>query len=336
MSHQIPPAAQMMQFVMGSWVSQIVGAGARLAVADHLAAGAKTAEEVAQRAGANPDAVFRLMRALASLGIFTMSGREFSLTPLGETLRADVSGSMRAFAIAETDHVHWQSWGRFPNAIKEGRKMSAEAVGMEPWEYYAKHPQDAEQFSRAMSGISGLATAPVLASYEFSAKAKLVDVGGAHGALLRGILEKYPASTGVLFDLPHVVEGSKNEIERLGLGGRVEVVGGDFFKQVPAGGDIYLLKHVLHDWDDAKCVSILETVKKAMKPTSRVLVVEFALPEDATPSPAHFMDLNMLVMLDGRERSPAQYGALFADAGLRLSRFIPTPSPMGIAEAVLA
>jgi SAM-dependent methyltransferase len=214
--------------------------------------------------------------------------------------------------------------------------MSADALGMEPWEYYAKHPEDAQHFSRAMSGISGLATGPVLASYDFSAALKVVDVGGAHGALLRGILEKYPKATGVLFDLPHVVEGSKKEVERAGLAGRVETVGGDFFKEVPAGGDLYLLKHILHDWDDAKSVAILQTVRKAMKPTSKALVVEFPLPEDASPSPAHLMDLNMLVMLDGRERTPAQYGALFAKAGLRLSRFIPTPSPIGIAEAVPA
>ena len=141
-AHVLPPAAQMMQFVMGSWVSQAVGAGARLAIADHLAAGAKTAEEVAKRAEASPDAVYRLMRALASLGVFTMSGSEFSLTPLGEMLRSDVPGSMRSIAIAETDRPHWQSWGLFPKAIKEGRKMSTEAVGMEAWEYYAKHPED--------------------------------------------------------------------------------------------------------------------------------------------------------------------------------------------------
>jgi hypothetical protein len=204
------------------------------------------------------------------------------------------------------------------------------------WEYYAKHPEDGEHFSRAMSGLSGQATGPALASYDFSAALKLVDVGGAHGALLRGILDKYRQASGVLFDLPHVVEGSKKEVERAGLAGRIEVVGGDFFKEVPAGGDIYLLKHILHDWDDTRCLAILETVKKAMKPTSKALIVEFVLPEDATPSPAHLIDLNMLVLLDGRERTPTQYGALFEKAGLRLSRFIPTPGPVGIAEAVAA
>jgi hypothetical protein len=276
------------------------------------------------------------MRALASLGIFTMSGSEFALTPLGETLRTDVPGSMRGIAIAETDEPHWKSWGMFPKAIKEGRKMSAEALGTEVWDYYAKHPADAQEFSRAMTSISGMATGPVLASYDFTAATKLVDVGGAHGALLRGILEKHPQASGMLFDLPHVAESAKKVVESAGLAGRVEVVSGDFFKEVPADADIYLLKHILHDWDDAKSVAILETIKKAMKPTSKILVVEFALPHDATPSPAHFMDLNMLVMLDGRERTSEQYGALFAKAGLRMSRFIQTPSPIGIAEAVLA
>ena len=171
---------------------------------------------------------------------------------------------------------------------------------------------------------------------DFSAASKLVDVGGAHGALVGAIVQKYPQATGIIVDLPHVVAGTKPAIEARGLAGRIEVMGGDFFKEVPSGGDIYLLKHILHDWNDEKCVSILENVRKAMKPTSKVLVVEFALPENATPSLAHLMDLNMLVMLDGRERTKDQYGALFAKAGLRLSRFIPTPSPMGIAEAVLA
>jgi len=336
MRNEVPASAQMMQFVMGSWVSQAVGAGARLGIADHVAAGAKTAEDVAQRVGASPDAVFRLMRALASLGLFTVSGRDFSLTALGETLRADVPGSMRDFAIAETDHPHWQGWGLFPKAIKEGRKVVVDAIGMDGWEYYAKHPEDGEQFSRSMWGLSGQATGPVLASFDFSAALKIVDVGGAHGALLLGILDKYRQASGVLFDLPHVIEGSKREVERAGLAGRVEVVGGDFFKEVPAGGDIYLLKHILHDWDDAKCLVILETVKKAMKPTSKALVVECALPEDATPSPAHLLDLSMFVLLDGRERTPTQYGALFEKAGLRLSRFIATPGPIGIAEAVVA
>ena len=335
-THDLPPPAQMLQFVMGSWVAQCIGAAARLDLADHLASGSKNAAELATLSGANADAVFRLMRALASIDVFSMAGDRFSLTPLGETLRTRVPGSMRNIAIMETDEAHWLSWGKFSDSIRRGRKMSAEALKMEVWEYYAQHPTDGEQFSRAMTDISGLAIGPVLSGYDFSAASRLVDVGGAHGSLLMAILQKHSTASGVLFDLPQVTSGSKVAVEKQGMTSRVEIVGGDFFKEVPAGGDVYLLKHILHDWDDARCVSILTNIRTAMKPGAKILVVEFALPGTAAPSPAHYMDLNMLVMLDGRERTADQYGALFKQAGLKLSKFIPTPSPIGLVEAVAA
>ena len=331
---ELPPPIQMLQMIMGSWVAQAVGTTARLGIADHIAAGTRTAEEIAKRAEANPDAVFRMMRALASIGVFTMSGNEFGLTPVGETLRSDVPGSVRWFAIAETDRAHWQTWGMFPRAVKEGRKMSSEALGMEVWDYYREHPDDAEAFSRAMTSASDMATGAVLSSYDFSGAATIADIGGAHGALLQGILADNPQATGVLFDLPHVIEGAKAAIAKTNLGSRITTVSGDFFEGVPAGADIYLLKHIIHDWNDEKSIAILASVKKAMKPTSKVLVIDFALPHDATPSIAHFVDLNMLVMLDGRERTAEQFAALFAKAGLRQSRFIPTFAPVGIAEGV--
>lgn len=335
-SHQLPPPAQMMQLVMGSWVSQCVGAAARLNLADHLATGPKTAAELAQLASADADAVYRLARALASLGVFSLAGDRFSLTPLGETLRSGVPGSMRNIAIAETDDAHWLTWGRFTDAIRQGRKMSTEVLKMEPWDYYAKHPADGEQFSRAMTDISGLAIEAVLSGYDFPNQGRVVDVGGAHGSLLAAVLKKYSTLQGALFDLPHVVAAAKPTLEKQGLSASIEIVGGDFFKAVPANGDVYLLKHILHDWNDERSVGILRSVRAAMKPGARLLVVEFSLPKDATPAPGHLMDLNMLVMLDGRERTTEQYGALFAQAGLRLSRFIPTHGPLGLFEAVAA
>jgi hypothetical protein len=334
--HALPPSAQMMQFVTASWVSQCVGAAARLNLADHLASGPKTADELAQLSGANPDAVFRLMRALASLDVFAMNETRFSLTPLGETLRSGVPGSMRNIAIAETDTAHWLTWGHFTDAIKTGKKMVKAALQMEAWDYYGKHPEDAEQFSRAMTDISGLAIEPVLSSYDFSWVNKVVDVGGAHGALLGAVLHKVPQASGILFDLPQVTGGSKAAIDQAGLASRVEVVSGDFFKEVPAGADLYLLKHILHDWDDAHSVTILKNIRAGMKPTSKILIVEFALPNGADPTPAHFMDLNMLVMLDGRERTPEQYRALLERANLRLGRVVPTKSPIGLVEALPA
>jgi hypothetical protein len=332
MSAELPFPMQMMQMVMGAWVAQAVSAAAHLALADHLAAGPLDASALAEKSGASADGVHRLMRALSSIGVFKMEGATFSLTPLGETLRSGVPGSMRNIVLAETDTAHWLSWGKFPQAIKEGRKMTIEALGTEPWDYYAKHPADGEQFSRAMGDISGLAIEPVLATYDFGYAGTIVDVGGAHGALLAAMLAKKPDAKGILFDLPNTVATAKGAIAAKGLSDRVEIVGGDFFKEVPKGGDLYLLKHILHDWDDAECVAILKCVRAAMKPTSKVVVVEFALADQAPP-PAHFMDLNMLVMLSGRERTAEQYGALFAKAGLKMDRFLPTPSPIGICEA---
>jgi SAM-dependent methyltransferase len=337
MAHSdLPPTAQMLQFVMGSWLSQCVGAAARLGIADQLANGPKTAEELARASGANGDAVFRVLRALASVGVFELAHERFSLTPLGETLRAGVPGSVRNFAIAETDPAHWATWGRFTSAVRQGRKMSRDALGMEIWEYYAQHPEDGDQFSRAMSDLSGMTSSALLATYDFAGASRIVDVGGAHGALLAAILRAQPRATGVLFDLPNVAQSARTHWEGSELAGRVEIVGGDFFKALPAGGDVYLLKHILHDWDDAHALSILKNVRAAAKPGSKLLVVEFALPKSAEPSPAHFIDLNMLVVLDGRERTEEQYAALLEQAGFRLARFLPTPGPVAISEAVLA
>lgn len=336
MGMELPPQAQVLQFIMGPFVSQAIGAVARLGVADQLAKGAKSAAELAPLVSANSDALHRVMRALASVGFFTMSGERFALTPVGEVLRSDVPGSMRNMAMAETDHAHWATWGRFPDAVRTGRKMSREALGEDAWDYYASHPEDGKQFSRAMADISAMALQPVLAGFDFTGASTIVDVGGAHGALLAGVLAEYPNAKGVLVDLPHIVASAKDVLAAQGLASRVTTVPGDFFKEIPSGGDVYLLKHILHDWDDAHCVTILKNIRRAMKPTSKLLVVELALPETAEPSPAHFMDLNMLVMLDGRERTAKEYGALFAKADLKLAKFSPTMSPLGLAEAIPA
>lgn len=336
MAHELPPPARMLHIIMGPWMAQAAGAVARLGVADQLAAGPRSAAELAALVGANADALHRVMRALASIGVFALAGDRFTLTPLGETLRSNVPGSMRNMVIAETDHPHWASWGRFAESVKSGRRTSRDALGMEVWEYYGKHRDDGAQFSRAMSDISSMAIGPVLHGFDFAGAAQIVDVGGAHGALLAAVLAEHPQARGVLFDLPEVVAAAQPSLAARGLGERVTTVGGDFLKAVPAGGDVYLLKHILHDWDDARAVAILGNIRAAMKPTSRLLIVELALPESAEPSPAHFMDLNMLVMLDGRERTPSEYAALLAQAGLRLTRFSPTASPVGLAEAVPA
>lgn len=333
MAHELPPPAAMFQMVMGLWVSQAIGAAARLGVADHLVTGNRTAAELAPLVGADADALHRLLRALASVGVFSMQGRAFGLTPLGHTLRTGVPGSMRNIAAAETDAAHWQSWGRFTDAIKAGRSTVREALGMEIWEYYATHPDDSAQFSRAMQDVSGIAIEPVLNGYSFPPAGHIVDVGGAHGALLRAILAHVPGAKGTLFDLPHVIESARPVVAESPVRDRLTLTPGSFFEQVPTGGDVYLLKHIIHDWNDTESIRILRAVRDAMAGSARLLIVEMLLPPDATPAPAQLLDLNMLTLVNGRERTIDEYRTLLATAGLEMTRAIETPSPMVLVEA---
>lgn len=328
-----PPAAAIFGFVTGIWAAQAVAAFASLGVADELAHGPRSAAEVAEKIKADPDALYRLMRGVASVGVLHMhaDGR-FSLTPLGETLR-DVPGSMRSFIIAETAPGHWLPWGHLEESVRTGKPAAPKVLGMDPWEYYRKNPEEGEHFARAMSGTSAMAAQAVLAAYSFADARKIVDVGGSHGSFVSAILQREPAASGVLFDLPQVVQGAEAPLAAAGLAGRVERVGGSFFESVPAGGDVYLLKFILHDWNDAECVQILGNVREAMAPGARVVVVEMLIAAGGPPSPAPLLDLNMLVMLSGRERSAEEFGALFAKAGLRLSGVTPTESPFAVLEA---
>jgi len=338
MNHnEAPPWAVMMEMLRGSWVTQCLNAAARLGIADHLADGPRTAEEVARRSGARAPSIFRLMRTLASLGVLTEpSSGKFGLSPMGQCLRTGVPGTLRDFAIAVNDHVHWSAWGRFADAVRTGEPMVREAVGMELWEYYAKHPEEGARFSAGMGNLSNLITPALVESYDFSRATKIVDVAGAHGVLLAEILRRNPKARGVLFDLPHVVKDARPVLERYQVADRVEIAPGDFFKEVPAGGDVYLLKHIIHDWDDERAIQILKSVRAAMKPTGKVLIFELPIPPDNQPSPAQLMDMNMLVMLSGKERTEAEYGSLLEAAKLKLDRLISTLTPYAIVEASAA
>ncbi len=328
------PAAQMLQMITSLWVSQSLGAVARLGIPDQIANQPKTSQEIAKAVGADSDAVHRLLRALASIGVFRqVDGDRFGLTTLGETLRSNVQGSVRDFAIAETDPGHWQPWGRMHDCIKTGRPATKAALGMEFWEWYAKNPQDAVAFSSAMGNLSQMVASELPQVVDFSKVQKVVDVGGAHGVLLAAILRSNPSVRGILFDLPHVAETAKPVIDAQGLGNRCEVIGGDFFKKIPDGGDAHVLKHIIHDWDDERATLILKNCHRALRPSGRVLLVEMIIPADNSPSPTQFMDLNMLVLLGGRERSEAEFATLLRNAGFKTPRLIPTHSPFFVIEA---
>lgn len=331
--HAPPPQAVLLQMLMGPWVAQAIGAVARLGVADHLTSGPKTSAELAQAVGADTDNLRRTLRALATVGVFVSESHDrWSLSPVGATLPTDAPGSMRFMAMAETDHAHWATWERYTDSVRSGGPQAEAALGCLPWDYYAKHPDDGAVFSRAMGNISSMSIEPVIASYDFGGVATIADIGGAYGALLGAVLRSQPAAKGILFDLPHVVAGAG---EVLGDAfGRVTRVGGNFLEDALPAADVYLLKHILHDWNDAASVTILKAVRAAMNPGAKVLVVEMVVPDEIVPGPAVWMDLNMMVVLGGMERTSAQYSALFDQAGLRHTRTIATPSPYGIVEAV--
>ncbi len=329
-----PPPQQLLQLMMGAWASQAVGALARLRVFDEIAAGLTSSGAIAERLRLHADALYRVMRAGAMLGVLReVSPRTFALTPAGELLRSGVPGSMRALLDAETAPGHWLPWGRLDECIRRGGSVAAEALGSDVWSYYGAHPAEGQAFSEGMSGMSAMAIHAISAVWQPPQAKRVVDVGGAHGAFLTWVLQQLPSARGVLQDLPHVVEAATPALAAAGVNERVERVGQDFLSGVPTGGDLYLVKHIVHDWDDDRAAQVLRHVRAAMAPGAKVVVVEMLVPEDGAPSPALLLDLNMLVMLPGRERTAAEMKALFASAGLEIKRVVPTPSPFSLLEA---
>jgi hypothetical protein len=323
----------MMDLITRYWQSQAVGVAARFGVADGLAGGERTAKQVAKLRGIDEAATLRLLRALAAMGVVAqVKPGVFRNTPLGETLRGDVPGSMRDFAIALTAPGHWLPWGKFNEVVVSGDRATPKALGAELFDYYAANPTEGQAFSGAMNGLSSLSAGEVADLWLAPKGSTVVDVGGAHGQLLASMLEADPSLKGVLFDTAGVVATAAPEIAARGLADRCKLVAGDFFVSAPAG-DVYLLKHILHDWGDEQCVTILRNCRTSLNPGGKVLIVEMVLPEDDTPTVAQMMDLNMLVMLPGKERTLAEYGNLCRAAGLTVVAAHPTHSPYTVVEA---
>ncbi|HEX3606963.1 MAG TPA: methyltransferase [Candidatus Dormibacteraeota bacterium] len=332
-AHDAPPPAAMMGLITGYWVSQAVGVVALLGVADHLAEGPRECTELARAVDADPQALYRVLRLLASLGVFEqLAPGSFALTPLGETLRSDSPGSVRNFAITETAPGHWLPWGRLHESVRSGRPMARDALGMEIFEWYGQNPEEAAFFSAAMGNLSALAASELVRVYDFSAVRTVADVGGAHGVLLAAVLRANADARGILYDLPHVIATAGGAMAAGGLSQRCELVSGDFFESVPEGADLHLLKQVVHDWSDERATQLLRNCHRSLLPAGRLLLVEMVIPSDNRPSPAQAMDLNMLVLLGGQERTEEHFERLLEGAGFRLERVIPTRSPFSVIE----
>ncbi len=327
----------LLQMASGSWVGQAVHVAAKLGIADLLEDGPKSPAALAEATGTHADALHRLLRALASLGVFAedADGR-FALTPVAEGLRTNALGSLRAYAIMLGEDWLWRAWGELLYSVRTGQSAFEHAFGHNLFQYFVEHPEAARVFNAAMTSRTGQENAAVTAGYDWPA-GTIVDGGGGQGSWLAAILAQTPDARGVLFDLAHVIAAARGLIEGAGLTARCELVAGDFFERVPAGGDLYLLKRVIHDWDDERAVAILRGCRAAMGERGRLLVIEHVLPPGNAPSWGNLLDLQMLVLTPGgRERDEAGFRVLFALAGLRLERIIPAGPTASLIEVVAA
>ena len=333
-----PPAhAQLIEMASAYWISKVVYAAAKLRLADHLAAGPRSATELADRTSTHAPSLHRLMRTLASLGVLTeRDAQRFALTPLGEALKANALGSAHASVLTLGSPIFVGAFERIMHSLATGETGFQAAMGMPIFNYLAQHPEEAALFSETMVGFHGAEPPAVAAAYDFSVFETVVDVGGATGNMLAAILARHAGPRGVLFDLPHVVSGAPSLLRERGVENRVTIEAGDFFKGVPAGGGAYLLSHVIHDWNEEQCLTILGHCRKAMKPDGRLLIVEMVLPAGDTPHPGKLLDMVMLIVPGGQERTEAEYTLLLAKAGFRVTRVVPTESAVSVVEAVPA
>lgn len=330
-----PPEAMLLQISFGALLSQALYVAARLGVADLLAEKPLHTSELAAATRTQERPLYRVLRSLASLGVFSeVEPKVFALTPAASLLRSDAPNSMRNGIIFMGEEWHWRVWGNMMSSLQTGKPAWGAVHGAEVFEYFAANQEHYEIFNRAMTDMS-VSTAPsVVEAYDFSGIERLADIAGGHGFLLSQVLKANPKMKGILFDVPAVIAGAAALLEKEGVAARVETASGNFFESVPAGADAYMMKHIIHDWNDEDSTRILRNINAVMKPEGRVLIVETVVPEGSEPHYSKLLDLEMLVSPGGMERTAEEYRELLASAGLRLNRIVPTKSPFSIVEAV--
>jgi O-methyltransferase domain/Dimerisation domain len=331
----LDPAQHVFQIATAYVMSTALQLAVRLGVADHLANGPRTAKELAAATGTLEDPLYRVLRALASVGVFDeIEPRRFALTPAADILRKDSPRSIHDVVLFIADPFHLRVYADAIESLRTGKPAVETTVGMPVFEYVRAHPDYSEVFNNAMTNVSAAIVPAVLEAYDFRDIGVLVDVAGGHGQLLTSILQKYPAMRGILMDLDHVVTGAQPNIDAAGVGGRCQTVVGDFFTAVPPGGDAYMMKHIIHDWDDDRAAQILRSIHTALgaKP-GKVILLEGVLAPGNEPSLGKVMDLEMLLLPGGRERSADEFRALFDRAGFDLVCIVPTQSLVCVIEA---
>jgi hypothetical protein len=326
----LPPPAQFARLAMGCAITQMLQIAANLKLADQIAEGPKTAQELAEANDVNPDALYRMLRALAAEGVFAeRDDGTFEMTELSQFLHSRAMGSIARHWGADW---HYAAWGGLEHSIKTGEPAFAVVHGVDHFTYLREHPDASEEFDASMTATSTVADMAVVQVYEFEGVNTLVDVGGGYGRLLAGILDRHPEMKGVLFERPEVLEAAEAHVQKSGVADRLELVGGDFFETAPQGGDAYILTRILHDWEDAKAIEILKRIRENMPQDAKVLTIEVVIPPGNTPFLGKIIDVGMLTLFGGRERTFEQYAALYEAAGLGLDRLVPTFTPFSILE----
>jgi biotin operon repressor len=328
----------LMNLTAGKWVSQALAVAAEFGIAALLKDGAKSAADIARATNVSEDAVYRLLRALASVGLFAETGeRRFRLTPLGKLLRTDSPEALGGYAQFVGHESTWRPWGELRHSIRTGEPAFDHVCAMPIFEYFAKTPEAAAVFDAAMTSISTFESKAVVAAYDFSGIGTLVDVAGGHGLLITTILKANRRMGGILFDLPHVTAGAPALLQSRGVADRCQIVSGDFFASVPDGGDAYIMKHIIHDWDDERAIQILRNCHHAMRSGGKLLIVDAVIPRGNSAHFGKLLDLEMLVLTPrGRERTRLEFQDLLKQSGFRLRRVVPTETHLSVVEGVRA
>jgi O-methyltransferase domain/Dimerisation domain len=328
-----PAPAVMLDLILGAWVAQGITVAAQLGVADALGDHPLSIDELARKVDADPDALGRLLRALIGQGIFRqLRNGHYALNALADTLRSDAPVSIEAWARYIGSSQHREHWSHLLDGVRTGEAVIPRLRGMTAFEYISDEPELAATFNKAMTNISELAIAPVVAAYDFSPFDTVVDVGGGHGRLLSAILAANPRCRGVLFDLPQVLDGAPDLLRKYGVADRIRIDGGSFFEAVTARGDAYVLKNVIHDWPDEDAIAILRNVRAAAAPGATLLLIEFVIPDHDREFIGKWSDIEMLVSLAARERTADEYRALYERAGFTMTRVVGTAAPFSLVE----
>jgi hypothetical protein len=324
------------QMVISKWISQAIGTVVEIGVPDQLAKGARQCRDLARESGLSEDGLYRLLRALASVGLFAEgTDRRFRLTNMGQLLRSDHPQSLAGYARFTAHDITWRPWGMLGYSVKTGMPAFDQVFNASVFDHFSRNPEVAAIFDNAMTSISAMEARATSEAYDFRGVETLMDVAGGHGLLLATVLRRHKRMRGVLFDLPHVAANAAVTFTRSGISGRVRIESGDFFRELPSGTDAIMMKHILHDWDDESATRILQSCHRALGTRGKVLIVDPVVPPRNVPHYGKLLDLEMLVLTPrGRERTKTEFVKLLEGTGFRLSRVIPTEGPLSIVEAV--